>query len=295
MSEAWRSRFERYADRKMREAADALLPPYMTALDVAGDGLEAIGNAWTNALFDGLFYTSPPRDPHQPACSLVFVQSADGNTVTRDPGSLGGGDTDKHLIYEGLSRAGADAVLAGAETVRGGDVVFSVWHQQLIALRASLGRPRHPTQIVATLGGLDLDRGLLFNVPDVPVVLLTISAAARQMQAAVAARPWIAPVVMETPRDLPRAFDQLRRMGMTRISCIGGRTLAGRLLDANLVDEVYLTTGTREGGTPGTPMYEKPWRGEVLVRKRGTGAERGVLFEHVLPSARQSVTSQPQG
>ena len=30
------------------------------------------------------------------------------------PSSLGGGDADKHLIYEGLSRVAADAVLAGA-------------------------------------------------------------------------------------------------------------------------------------------------------------------------------------
>jgi hypothetical protein len=38
--------------------------------------------------------------------------------------------TDKHLIYEGLSRAAADAVLAGAATVRAGDIVFSVWHPE---------------------------------------------------------------------------------------------------------------------------------------------------------------------
>jgi riboflavin biosynthesis pyrimidine reductase len=285
----WQERFDAYVERKTRAAADAALPPYLTELDLADERVEAIGNAWSIAVFDGPFYASPRRDSHKPACSLVFVQSADGNTVTADPASLGGGDTDKHLIYEGLSRAGADAVLAGAETVRLGHVVFSVWHPQLIELRASLGRPRHPTQIVATLRGLDLDRGLLFNVPDVPVVMLTISAAAQQMKAALDARPWIAPVIMETPQRLPRAFDELGGMGIERISCIGGRTLAGQLLDANLVDEVYLTTGTCDGGQPGTPMYAKPWRGEVLVRKRGTGAESGVVFEHVLPRWRRLV------
>jgi 5-amino-6-(5-phosphoribosylamino)uracil reductase len=276
----WRERFDAYVERKTREAADATLPPYLTALDVADESVDAIGNPWSIAVFDGPFYASPPRDPRKPACSLVFVQSADGNTVTSDPASFGGGETDKHAIYEGLSRVGADAVLAGAETVRAGHIVFSVWHPQLIELRASLGRPRHPTQIVATLRGLDLDRNLLFNVPEVPVVLLTVSAAAQQMKAGLDMRPWLTPLIMETPQHLPRAFDELRGMGIERISCIGGRTLAGHLLDANLVDEVYLTTGTREAGTPGTPMYEKPWRGNVLVRKRGTGAETGVVFEH---------------
>ena len=54
--------------------------------------------------------------------------------------ALGGGETDKHLIYEGLSRVAADAVLAGAETIRGGDIVLSVWHPELVRLRASLGQ-----------------------------------------------------------------------------------------------------------------------------------------------------------
>jgi 5-amino-6-(5-phosphoribosylamino)uracil reductase len=279
---SWRERFDAYAERKTRQAAAADLPPYVTALDWTGKGAEAIGNAWSARLFDGPFYLSPPRDARKPACSLVFVQSADGNTVTHDPASLGGGATDKHLVYEGLSRVAADAVLAGAETVRGGDVVFSVWHDPLIDLRASLGRPRHPTQIVATVRGLDLDRGLIFNVPEIPVVLLTVAAAAEQMQGALDARPWITLLTMKTPQDLPQAFDALRAMGIRRISCIGGRTLAGHLLDANLVEEVYLTTGTREGGQPDTPMYGKPWRGDVLVRKHGTGAETGVVFEHAL-------------
>ena len=122
--------------------------------------------------------------------------------------------------------------------MRGGPVVFSVWHPPLIDLRASLGRPRHPTQIVATRRGVDLDRGLLFNVPDIPVVLLTVAATAEQMQAALDARPWIALVTMETPHDLPQAFDALRGMGIERISCIGGRTLAGHLLDASPVEDV---------------------------------------------------------
>jgi hypothetical protein len=69
-------------------------------------------------------------------------------------------------IYEGLSRAAADGVLSGAATIRGADIVFSVWHPELVALRASLGLPRHPMQIVATLHGIDLEHDLMFNVPE---------------------------------------------------------------------------------------------------------------------------------
>ena len=70
----------------------------------------------------------------------MFVQSLDGNTVADDPSDLGGGDTDKHLIYEGLSRVAADAVMAGAATVAGGKIVFSVWHPELVRLRSALGK-----------------------------------------------------------------------------------------------------------------------------------------------------------
>ena len=124
----WVEQFETLVARKRRVAATAALPPYVTERDAPEQAAVAVGNAWSKRLFDGPFYLSPIPSAPRPACSLVFVQSSDGNTRTPDPGVLGGGDTDKHLIYEGLSRVAADAVLAGAETVRDSDIVFSVWH-----------------------------------------------------------------------------------------------------------------------------------------------------------------------
>ena len=59
----------------------------------------------------------------------------------------------------------------GAETILGGKLVFSTWHPELVQLRASLGLPRHPVQIVATLRGLSFE-GLLFNEPSLRVIVL---------------------------------------------------------------------------------------------------------------------------
>jgi riboflavin biosynthesis pyrimidine reductase len=283
----WPGRFRQFVARKTRLAARAPLSPYRTELENPGEHALAVGNGWTNRLFDGPFYLSPAATLARPACSLVFVQSSDGNTVAADPGSLGGGNTDTHLIYEGLSRVAADAVLAGARTVRGSDAMFSVWHPQLVDLRMSLALPRHPVQIVATVHGLDLAGTMLFNLPDVPVVLLTVGSAGNQMRRAIEGRPWITLLLMDGPGDLPRAFERLRSTGIERISCIGGRTLAGHLLDAGLIDDVYLTTGVSTGGEPGTPLSTAPWRGRTVVRKAGTGVEEGVIFEHLLPSGDQ--------
>jgi riboflavin biosynthesis pyrimidine reductase len=280
----WHGRFERFVERKCRLALAVPLPPYLTELEDPEKDAIAVGNAWSKRLFDGPFYLASRSSIERPTCSLVFVQSSDGNTSASDPEQLGGGDTDKHLVYEGLSRVAADAVLAGAATVRDSEVVFSVWHPELVKLRLSLGLSRHPIQIVATIDGLELDDALLFNVPDIRVVVLTVPSGARQMHEALEARPWIKLVVMSAPRDLPQAFREMRSMGIDRISCIGGRTLAGRLLDARLVDDVYLTTGRKAGGEPGTPLFSGTWRGRIAVRKRGTGVEEGVTFEHLLPT-----------
>ena len=272
--------FTEFTEAKTRAAVGATIAPLTTEIDRRPADATAIGNEWTRRMFDGSFYASPARGDGLPSTSLVFVQSKDGNTGAKNPASLGGGSADTHLIYEGLSRVAADAVLAGAETIRGGHLVFSVWHPELVQLRASLGLSRHPTQIVATLRGLNFD-GLIFNVPEIPVLLLTVPSCTDLMLMPLVDRPWITPILMPTSHDLPHALREICRRGVKRISCVGGRSLAGQLLDARLVSDVYLTTSAKEGGEPNTPLYRKPIGGEVVVRKHGTGEDRGVVFEHL--------------
>lgn len=146
--------FARYVIRKEELAAAARLSGFCTVQDAtAGRGLAATGNAWTRRLFDGDFYR-------------------------------GGGETDTHLIYEGLSRVDADAVLAGAATARSERMVFSVWHPELVALRLALGHDRHPAQVVVTeQGDLPFDRGLMFTEPSLRVFVITRSPAAALLRA----------------------------------------------------------------------------------------------------------------
>ena len=153
-------------------------------------------------------------------------------------------------------------MLSGAATIRGGDLVFSVWHPELVALRASLGLLRHPMQIVATLEGIDLEDGLMFNVPELRVAVITVARGAEVMRDGLAARPWITPIVMNDAHDLAGAFGRLRRLGVRRVSCIGGRTIAGQLIDAGLIQDLYLTTSAQSGGEPNTPFYTAPLANE---------------------------------
>jgi 5-amino-6-(5-phosphoribosylamino)uracil reductase len=278
--QSWRDAFRSFVTHKTGAAMTAVTPPYRTEIEALEEPLVAIGNPWSRSRFDGWFYLSAAADSTRPACSLVFVQSADGNTVASDPAALGGGETDHHVVYEGLSRVAANAVLAGAATVRGGRAIFSVWHPELVELRRTLSLPRHPVQVIATVSGVDLEAGLLFNVPEVPVVILTGPGGAAAMEKPIAERPWIRIITMPRPDCLREAFHDLRRMGIGRISCVGGRTLASQLLDLGMIDDVYLTTSPAPGGAPDTPLDSRRFDAAVVVRKRGTAEESGVRFEH---------------
>ena len=277
------ARFEAYCRRKEEAATTAAIPGYVTAETRDCGGLVSLESAWSAELFDGPFHRSAaPARPGIPITSLVFVQSRDGNTAAADPSTLGGGDTDLHLIYEGLSRVDADAVMAGASTARAKDIVFSVWHPQLVALRRLRGRARHPVQVVVTDGcNLRFEDGLMFNEPSLRVFVITRTRAVDTVRDFIVGKPWIEVVDAGEPVSFARAFRYLHSRGMRVMSCVGGRRTATGLLREKLVADIYLTTSAKDGGEPHTPYYDgAPLSLDRVVLKAGQGPERGVRFEH---------------
>lgn len=287
----WAARFETFVDKKTTAASTSQIPGYTTVESrTDGQRLSAIGNSWTIESFDGRFYESWPDDQSLPAVNVVFVQSADGNTGTKNPMELGGGLTDKHLIYEGLSSVHADAILTGATTIAGDDTVMAIWHPKLVSLRIALGLPRFPAQVIATRSGrLDFESSVLYNVPMLRVFILTDDAGAEVMRPYVAERPWIEIISGGAQSDLVGGLRILRaNHGVTRVSSTGGRTLATQLIDAGVVQDLYLTTSPITGGEPNTPFYTgtAPLTTTRIVKKAGKGDEMGVTFEHlVIPDA----------
>jgi len=277
-------RFEAYCRRKVQAAIAAAIPGYATVDERVPRQAVGIDNAWSHARFDGPFYRSAiPQIEATPVTSLVFVQSLDGNTVAADPSTLGGGDTDLHLVYEGLSRVDADAVMAGAATARGKDIVFSVWHPELAALRRDLGKLRHPAQVVVTdRGDLRFDDGLMFLEPDLQVFVITRTAMVDIVRRRVEGRGWIDVIDSGEPPLFVRALRDLKRHGIDVLSCVGGRRTATALINEGLVSDIYLTTAAAEGGEPGTPFYAgPPLPLDRVLLKEGQNEERGVTFEHL--------------
>jgi hypothetical protein len=85
--------------------------------------------------------------------------------------------------------------------------------------------------------------------------------------------------------DLHLALQELRlKDGIRRISAIGGRYTATRLVDQRVAQDIYLTSTAVSGGTPGTPWYSGPRlpRLTVLTEKEWFEGGSRVLFQHVL-------------
>lgn len=274
-----------FSERKTREAISAQLLPLKTIEDHSANFATAqIGNTWTREYYDGPFHLLSSATALLPSVSLVFVQSKGGNTAADDPEELGGGPVDKHLIYEGLSRVGADAVLAGAKTVDNEHTFFSVWHPALVALRRELGLPRHPAQIIITgRGCMNVDASRVFNVPEAHVYVVAGPVGCRALERVISDRAWVELVPMEGD-DLQRPLEYLRNeQGIERISAVGGRTTATALLDQGLVQDICLTTTVRHAGQRNTPLYvgSRPPRTMPIVRKQGLDAEYPIVFEQL--------------
>jgi riboflavin biosynthesis pyrimidine reductase len=289
-------RFDEYCRRKEAAALAATLPAYRTVFSHVVDGLAAVGNGWSRHLFDGPFYRTATSAPGSLDINLVFVQSREGNTGADDPSTLGGGETDKHLIYEGLSRVDVDAVLSGASTAREPELVFSVWHPEMVALRRELGHGRHPAQIIVTQSGeLPLDEGLMFTTPELRVIVVSTTATAVRLSRAVASRPWIDVIDAGNPLSLPLAMTKLRDRGIRAISCVGGRATATVMLRAGIVSDLYLTTSPISAGEPHTPFYEGPPLSLTkVVEKVGQEREAGVRFEHFVVGNPKSQAPNPK-
>ena len=257
------------------------------AEEAGGADLLSFGNAWTRMLFDGDFHRSAgPASPELPAVSLVVTQADPATPVTMAAAPAEAfGVTVPHLLHEGLTRVDADAVLGGMGQATSTSQICSVWHPELVKLRAERGLPRHPVQVLVTNScPVAFEHGLLFQEPSLRIIVVMRDSLVAGARARLRDCPWVSVVGAGEPLDLRLALKQLRELGIAVISAVGGRRVACTLLDAGLVTDLYVTV--REPGSTASALafYDGP----PLVRRRllakaGRGAEGHVRFEHLVP------------
>ena len=94
---------------------------------------------------------------------------------------------------------------------------------------------------------------------------------------------------------LTLVFERLRlEEGIHRISAIGGRVTATQLVDAGLIQDIYLTTTSLEGGEPGTPWYcgTSPPRLTAITSKQWDESGSRVVFDHFSITSHRESSSE---
>jgi riboflavin biosynthesis pyrimidine reductase len=192
--------------------------------------------------------------PDRPTIVANFVSSLDGvAALGKGEASSGGGEisgfseADRYMMA--LLRGLADVVVLGAGTMRvGRRHVWTAAHLQpkladaFAAWRSELGLTPHPTTIVVTASGNLNATHAAFNATDVPVILVTTKAGAELL----AALPFSPNVRIEAVGEgalvpAEALVEIIRATGARLALCEGGPHLFGEILQARLVDELFLT------------------------------------------------------
>lgn len=218
-----------------------------------------------------------PEVPTRPYLYLNMVASADGGAHLEGRTRGLGGEADR-LAFARL-REYCDVVLVGAGTVRAEG--YGPPRLSPAAQERRVGRGLGPIPRLAVVSArLNLDpQAPLFSDPARRPLLITIESAPRACLERL--REVAEVVVCGAARvDLQRALDELAGRGLQRVLCEGGPTLNGQLLEAGLVDELFLTVAPLLVGGPAARIVSglaaspaklqlkelREHRGELLAR-----------------------------
>ena len=231
-----------------------LLPdPGPTSVEQQLDGLELAANA----------------PDHRPYVVTNFAITLDGRATIHGRSGAIGSDTDTRMLV-GL-RARADAVMIGAGTLRVERYGRLVPDPEQRARRERAGLPADPLAVVVS-GRLDLPWDApLFTEGAGRVLILTASATE-----APETRTAVEIVRHQDGVDLAAALTELRTERDVRgLLCEGGPRLHAQLIEAGLVDELFVTHAPKLAGgegpglVAGLPELERPLELAWLLEQDG--------------------------
>jgi len=171
------------------------------------------------------------------------VSTLDGSVTLGNVSGGLGGPADLRALAR--VRDACDVILVGAGTVRDESYPPYPGGAERQRRRAAKGlAPRPPVAMVTRTGSLPEGHPLVADPDDPPIVIVTAADEdrARTALAPTPAGPAIRWIVAGREQlDWHVALAGLADLGLARISCEGGPSINGALLDADLIDEVFLT------------------------------------------------------
>jgi riboflavin biosynthesis pyrimidine reductase len=189
-----------------------------------------------------------------------FVSSLDGAVTLGDvqsAGSIISGRNTWDRFLMGLLRACADAVLLGAGTLRAtpghqwtAEHIFPDLAAEFARLRADLGRKPRPRLVLVTASG-DIDASHTAVVAGATVV--TTAAGARKIDGRLPGSCDVVEIGASGHVDMTAALAAMRERGYDVILTEGGPHVTGELVDAGLLDELFLTLSPLVAGRAGEP------------------------------------------
>lgn len=153
------------------------------------------------------------------------------------------GDADLDRVDE--LRAGSDAILVGAQTIRADNPWLLVRSPARRERRAELGQAAGPRKVTITRSG-DLDPRARFfaTAAGDPPLVYAVTAAAGDLSARLAAAAVVVPVAAGAAAaaglDLTWILADLAARGVGRLMVEGGASVLGQFLSAGLADEFLL-------------------------------------------------------
>jgi len=218
----------------------------------------------------------PEEVPKRPRVVLNMISTVDGRaSLNGRSGPLS--DRADRALFHGL-RSAVDAVLVGAGTVRTERYGRMIPDASRRAQRAQRGLSEEPLACIVS-GRLALDGEIpLLGEPSARVVILTASAASLS---ATAAEVDYVRSARDGRLDLTAAVVELgTRFGVRSILCEGGPHLAMQLLEARVLDELFLSVAPLLAGG-------EPAGGEALRILAGGELQPPVALDrlHVAPLA----------
>lgn len=191
-------------------------------------------------------YRWPDEIDRRPVIRANMVASIDAR-VTIDGKSAGLGSAADQRLFA-ILRDLADVLLVGAGTIRAEGYGGIRLPTGRLARRERWGLGIAPRVAVISGGGLDRDLGIFTDAERPPIVITTTAGAQRM-----SGYPATVIEAGDETVDFGAMIGALDELGLRRVHCEGGPGLLGRLIAAERLDELCLTTSPMTlGAVPAT-------------------------------------------